>query len=120
MRRNLWQELREQTYRPLSTLKGRVHAIDPMLETSLEGTLNYIMFRIGKFEKKLVRHLKKAEHLTATQLVRAAEVVYPRGDLQERTLNAMSYLGRYGLGLFDALMQAVPESHGKHHMVELS
>jgi bacillithiol synthase len=82
--------------------------------------LNYMMFRIGKFEKKLVRHLKKAEHLTATQLRRAAEALYPNRDLQERTLNGMSYLSRYGMDLVDTLVQAVPESYGKHYMVELS
>ncbi len=116
----LWQELREQVYRPLSALKGRVRAVDPTLETSLEGTLNYMMVRIGKFEKKLVRHLKQAEHLTATQLRRAAEALYPKRDLQERTLNGMSYLSRYGMDVVDTLVQAVPESYGKHYMVELS
>ncbi|MGH8070057.1 MAG: bacillithiol biosynthesis cysteine-adding enzyme BshC [Candidatus Entotheonellia bacterium] len=116
----LWQGLREQVYRPFTELKGRVRAIDPTLETSLEGTLNYMMFRIGKFEKKLVRHLKKAEHLTATQLRRAAEALFPGSGLQERTLNGMSYLSRYGLDLVDTLIQAVPESYGKHYMVELS
>jgi uncharacterized protein YllA (UPF0747 family) len=116
----LWQELREQIYRPFTPLKGQIRAIDPTLETSLEGTLNYMLFRIGKFEKKLLRHLKKAEHLTATQLKRAAEALYPQGDLQERRLNAMSYLSRYGMDLVDTLMQAVPDSHGKHYMVELS
>jgi bacillithiol biosynthesis cysteine-adding enzyme BshC len=116
----LWQNIREQVYRPFSELKGRVRAVDPTLETSLQGTLNYMMYRIGKFEKKLVRHLKKAEHLTATQLRRAAEALYPRRDLQERTLNGMSYLSRYGMALVDTLVQAVPESYGKHYMVELS
>jgi uncharacterized protein YllA (UPF0747 family) len=115
----LWQGLREEVYRPMSELKGRVRALDPTLETSLEGTLNYMMFRIGKFEKTLVRHLKKAEHLTATQLRRAAETLYPRRGLQERTLNGMSYLSRYGMDLVDTLVQAVPESYGKHYMVEL-
>ena len=116
----LWQELREQVYRPFSPLKGQVRAVDPTLETALEGTLNYMMVRIGKFEKKLMRHLKKAEHLTATQLRRAAEALYPARDLQERTLNGMSYLSRYGIDLVDTLAQAVPDSYGKHYMVELS
>jgi bacillithiol synthase len=118
--RALWQGLREQVYRPFHELKPRVRAVDPTLETSLEGTLNYMMFRIGKFEKKLVRHLKQGEHLTATQLRRAAEALFPGRDLQERTLNSMSYLCRYGMDLVDRLVQAVPESHGKHYMVELS
>jgi bacillithiol synthase len=116
----LWQGLREQIYRPFNELKLGVRAIDPTLETSLEGTLNYMMFRIGKFEKKLVRHLKKAEHLTATQLRRAAEALFPGHSLQERTLNGMSYLSRYGMDLVDRLVQAMPESYGKHYMVELS
>jgi uncharacterized protein YllA (UPF0747 family) len=116
----LWQGLREQIYRPLAELKGPVRAVDPTLETALEGTLNYMMFRLGKFEKKLVRHLKKAEHLTATQLRRVAEALFPGGGLQERTLNGMSYLSRYGMDLIEELVQAVPESYGKHFMMELS
>jgi bacillithiol biosynthesis cysteine-adding enzyme BshC len=116
----LWQRLREQVYGPFAQLKEGVRAIDPTLETALEGTLNYMMFRLGKFEKKLIRHLKKAEQLTATQLGRAAGALYPGRDLQERTLNGMSYLSRYGMGLIDTLVQAVPESYGKHFMVELS
>jgi bacillithiol biosynthesis cysteine-adding enzyme BshC len=116
----LWQRLRAEVYRPFGELKGAVHAIDPTLETSLEGTLNYMMFRIGKFEKKLVRHLKKAERLTASHLRRAAEALFPGSGLQERTINGMSYLSRYGMDLVDALVHAVPESYGKHFMVELS
>jgi bacillithiol biosynthesis cysteine-adding enzyme BshC len=115
----LWQGLREQVYRPFTGLKGGVRSIDPTLETSLEGTLNYMMFRIAKFEKKLVRRLKKAEHLTATQLQRAAAALFPGSGLQERTLNGMSYLSRYGMDLVDALVEVVPDSYGKHYMVEL-
>jgi bacillithiol biosynthesis cysteine-adding enzyme BshC len=115
----LWQGLREQVYRPFADLKGAVRAIDPTLETSLEGTLNYMMVRIGRFEKKLVRHLKKAEHLTATQLRQAAEALFPGRGFQERTFNGLSYLSRYGMDFIETLVEAVPESYGKHYMVEL-
>jgi bacillithiol biosynthesis cysteine-adding enzyme BshC len=115
----LWQRLREGVYRPFADLKGRVRAIDPTLETALEGTLNYMLFRLGKFEKKLLRHLKKGEQVTATQMRRAAHVMFPGRGLQERTLNGMSWLGRYGMDLIDELVRAVPASYGKHFMVEL-
>jgi bacillithiol synthase len=115
----LWQGLREQVYRPFADLKGAVRAIDPTLETSLEGTLNYMMVRIGRFEKKLVRHLKKAEHLTATQLRQAAEALFPGRGFQERTFNGLSYLSRYGMDFIETLVEAVPEGYGKHYMVEL-
>jgi bacillithiol biosynthesis cysteine-adding enzyme BshC len=116
----LWQRLREDVYRPFAGLKGAVRAIDPTLETSLEGTLNYMLFRLGKFEKKLIRHLKKGEHVTALHMRRAAQMLFPGGQLQERTLNGMSWLSRYGTVLVDELVQTVPASHGKHFMVELS
>lgn len=116
----LWQRLREEVYRPFVGLKEAVRAVDPTLETSLEGTLNYMLFRIGKFEKKLIRHLKKAEHITATHMRRAAQVLYPGQGLQERTLNGMSWLSRYGMELVDELIKTVPASHGKHFIVELS
>ncbi len=116
----LWQRLREEVYRPFAGLKGAVRALDPPLEGSLEGTLNYMMFRIGKFEKKLVRQLKKTESLTATQLKHAALALFPGDGLQERTLNGMVFVSRYGLQLIDELVRALPESYGKHFMVELS
>jgi bacillithiol synthase len=117
--RKLWQELREQVYRPFVDLKGAVRAIDPTLETSLEGTLNYMMFRLGRFEKKLVRHLKQAEYLTAMQLRQAAEALFPERGMQERRFNGVSYLSRYGMDFIETLVEAVPESYGKHYMVEL-
>jgi uncharacterized protein YllA (UPF0747 family) len=78
-----------------------------------------MMFRIGRFEKKLVRHLKKAEHLTATQLRQAAEALFPGRGLQERVFNGMPYLSRYGMDSLEALVEAVPEGYGTHYMVEL-
>ncbi|MBI3327623.1 MAG: bacillithiol biosynthesis cysteine-adding enzyme BshC [Nitrospinae bacterium] len=116
----VWERLRKEVYRPFAEVKGAVRALDPTLETSLEGTLNYMLFRIGKFEKKLVRHLKKAEHLTATQVRRAALALFPGSGLQERTLNSIEFVSRYGLHLIDELVQSVPESYGRHFMVELS
>lgn len=116
----VWQQLREEVYRPFRGLKEPVRVLDPTLETSLEGTLNYMLFRMGKFEKKLVRHLKRAEQMTATQLRRAALALFPGSGLQERTLNSVEFVSRYGLQLIDELVQAVPESYGKHFMVELS
>jgi bacillithiol biosynthesis cysteine-adding enzyme BshC len=115
----LWQRLREEVYRLVAALKGEVRALDPTLETALEGTLNYMMVRLGKFEKKLLRRLKKAEQVTALQWRRAAQALFPGRGLQERTLNGMSWCSRYGLELVDALVQAVPASYGKHVWVEL-
>jgi bacillithiol biosynthesis cysteine-adding enzyme BshC len=116
----LWQRLREEVYRPLAELKGTVRMIDPTLETSLEGTMNYMMVRIGKFERKLLRHLKKAEQVTTQQLRRVGTTLFPERGLQERMGNGMSYLSRYGMDLMDELLQAVPASYGQHYMVELS
>jgi bacillithiol synthase len=116
----LWQRLREEVYGPLAELKGAVRTIDPTLETSLEGTLNYMLFRIGKFERTLLRHLKKAEQATAQQLGRAGMALFPEHGLQERMGNGMSYLSRYGMDFLDELLQAVPASYGQHYMVELS
>jgi uncharacterized protein YllA (UPF0747 family) len=116
----VWQRSREEVYRPFLGMKGAIRALDPTLETALEGTLNYMLFRLGKFEKKLIRRLKQAEHSTALQLRRAAMALFPGHGLQERTLNGVAFVGRYGLPWIDELVQAVPESYGKHFMVELS
>jgi uncharacterized protein YllA (UPF0747 family) len=82
--------------------------------------MNYMMVRIGKFERKLLRHLKKAEQVTTQQLRRVGTTLFPERGLQERMGNGMSYLSRYGMDLMDELLQAVPASYGQHYMVELS
>jgi uncharacterized protein YllA (UPF0747 family) len=79
-----------------------------------------MLFRLGKFERKLIRHMKRAEQVTARHMHRAAHAVFPGRELQERTLNGISWLSRYGLDLVDELMPAVPTSYGKHFLVELS
>jgi hypothetical protein len=45
--------------------------------------------------------------------------LYPNGDLQERTLSAYYFLGKYGAGFVDALLEALPEDTAVHHFGEI-
>jgi hypothetical protein len=54
----LWQNIREQVYRPFSELKGRVRAVDRRSKPPWR-TLNYMMYRIGKFEKSWCAILRR-------------------------------------------------------------
>jgi uncharacterized protein YllA (UPF0747 family) len=58
-------------------------------------------------EKKITSHKKKRSEIEVRQLARAAANLAPGGTAQDRALNAIPYLARYGPDLVHDLLDAI-------------
>jgi bacillithiol biosynthesis cysteine-adding enzyme BshC len=90
----------EEGYRRVEAAALR---IDPMLAGPLQAGLNGSVVRLAEVERRIVRHLKRQRGLELDQLARAGANLYPLGQPQERVLNIIPYLARYGQELLPAL-----------------
>lgn len=88
-------------------MKGAV-SIDPTLEGWVRAVSNRALSQVHDAEKKVTRHLKKRSEIEVRQLGRAAANLAPGGTAQDRALNAVPYLARYGPGLVHDLLEAIP------------
>jgi bacillithiol synthase len=77
--------------------------IDATLRTPLQSARNSSFVALDDAEKKIAQHLKKQNAIVVEQIEKAAHNLYPFGQPQERVLNVLQFLVRYGPELLDAI-----------------
>ena len=82
-------------------------AVDPTLKGPIQSARNAAYVQLGEIEKKVVQHLKRQNAIGVEQLEKAAVNLFPLGQPQERVLNVMPYLARYGPALLEAVAGAI-------------
>jgi uncharacterized protein YllA (UPF0747 family) len=70
---------------------------------SLEGLRRAVMHRFERTERRFVAAVKRRETDLMRDIATAAAALYPEGNRQERMLNFVPFLARYGQGLLDAM-----------------
>lgn len=99
--------LRADVERGYEALAAAAERIDPTLRGWLEGERNRSLARVRAAERKVARHVRKRHAVELEQLRKAAVNLYPQGTPQERLLNALPYLARYGPGLLESVADAI-------------
>lgn len=82
-------------------------AIDPTLKGPIQSARNSAFVQLEEIEKKIVQHLKRRNAIGVEQLEKAAVNLFPLGQPQERVLNVVPYLARYGAALLEAIADAI-------------
>lgn len=105
--------LREDVRGGYDRLAAAAQAIDPTLRGWLEGTSNAALGQLETAEKKIATHLRKKSEVGLEQLRKAAANLYPEGSPQERVLNPLPFLARYGTELLIELLAAMEPGIGR-------
>jgi uncharacterized protein YllA (UPF0747 family) len=88
-------------------LRDAAAAIDPTLRKWIEGVRNSALAESESAEKKVASHLKKKSEVELEQLRKAASNLFPESSPQERLLNVLPYIARYGSGLLPDVARAM-------------
>lgn len=99
--------LRRQLDEGYEALLGATKSIDPTLKGPLTAAKNTSHVALREAEKKILSHLKEQQATTLEQLEKAAANLSPGGAAQERALNPVQYLARYGPELLSAVAEAL-------------
>lgn len=86
--------------------------IDPTLRKPVESAKHAALAGAAEIEKRLVSHLKQHNEILVTQLAKARQNLFPLGRPQERVLNVVPYLVRYGRD-FLTRADAACEAHAR-------
>jgi len=90
-----------------AALVEAARAIDPTLKGPIQSARNAAYVQLEEIEKKIVQHLKRQNAIGVEQLEKAAVNLFPLGQPQERVLNVVPYLARYGPALLEAVAGAI-------------
>ena len=93
--------------REYDRLTGGAESIDPTLGGWLAGQRNGILGQLQAAEKKITSHRKKRSEIETEQLRKAASNLQPDGVAQERALNPLPLVARYGAGILADMAEAI-------------
>jgi bacillithiol biosynthesis cysteine-adding enzyme BshC len=102
----------------------RIHAehgawiaeVDATLAASAESVLKEQQNALEKLRQKLMRALKQKEETRLRRSRQIRESLFPNGNLQEREWAMIHVMNRYGLGVWDELIEAWSEAFPDTHM----
>lgn len=99
--------LRSSTVGGYRALLGTVPDPDGSVERALGRLRNRALRDLREAERSVVHHTKEQEAARMQLLARARAVLRPRGEPQERVLNILPFLARYGPTLLDGIASAI-------------
>ncbi len=111
----LWEQARAAALRPIAELAADFATEHPDLAQRAEQVRGKIEFLLKDLESRSLAELRKKSDTARNQLERARTRLFPNGGLQERTLSAYYFLGKYGPGLVEQLLEALPQDTALHH-----
>ena len=101
------------------TLKGEVRPLDPTLAGVVETTAEHMQRELKTLHHKIIHAAKRKDETLRRQFQRTRTLAFPGGHPQERTLNLVFALNRYGLAVGDRLVEQLPLDTGKHYVLTL-
>jgi bacillithiol biosynthesis cysteine-adding enzyme BshC len=108
--------------RSLEALREKVNQADPTLDGALTSLKGKVLTSVRDFENKTLAAERKRHATTKAQLDKLLAALLPSGELQERELNLVYFLNKYGLQYFEAIKQLlhpVSLDFHEHHVLHL-
>ena len=98
-------EIRGAVGKGAGTLAKAAQEIDSTLKGPVTHARNAAFSAFDDAERKILQAVKRQNEITLGQLEKAQKNLFPDGKPQERVLNALYYLARYGPELIPTLLE---------------
>lgn len=102
-------KLRSDLVESFDRLVEQVEDVDPTLIGSLGAVRNHLLFGSGRAERKILRAIKRRDQVAIERLDRALDTLRPQGGRQDRVLNVLPFLARYGSRFLAEVDRAIDE-----------
>lgn len=103
----------------LNSLRSGLNKIDPTLIAPLDGTVGKIRSQVEVLRQKTVAAQQRQHEVFMRQVDKAALLMIPGGQFQERTLNVLYFLNKYGPEFVRWLTGELRIDGFKHQLIRL-
>ena len=115
----LFADVEEKINSELNRLDQAVSNIDATLAANLATRRRKIVYHIAALREKTLRAHLRNDETFRRRLDALFATVLPNDGLQERTVNVVTYLNRYGLNFIDWVYEAIDLDDKDHRIIEL-
>lgn len=115
----LFAQVEENINSELNRLDQAVSNIDSTLAANLATRRRKIVYHIAALREKTLRAHLRNDETFRRRLDTVFAIVLPNDGLQERTINVVSFLNKYGLNFIDWVYDAIDLDDKEHRVIEL-
>ncbi len=115
----VFNSLRQEVSKSMIRATKQAEAVNKSLVESIQIARTNILKTIETLDNKFASKIKENDLVTRQQIMKTSHNLFPNGNLQERQINVLEYLMKYG----DRFLQTVYESfskakYGQHVVIE--
>ncbi len=108
----------EEARARLEMIKAMMPSIDPTLVGAADTTLERMHDTLKHLHTKIIHASKRKHETLRRQFTRAQALGFPEGHPQERIVDIVFFLNRYGQALCDRLIEGLPLDMGQHYIAQ--
>jgi bacillithiol biosynthesis cysteine-adding enzyme BshC len=116
---DMFQNVGTRVKESLNELKFGINQIDPTLLGALETTRSKIESQLSVLKEKTIIAQKKKNEIALKQVEKVANNTLPFGELQERQINVIYFMNKYGLDFVKWLTEELRIDLFQHQIVHL-
>ncbi len=90
---------------------------DPTLKASADKLVTEFESAIDRVKGKLIRSVKQKEQTGLNRVHRVKNALFPDNGLQERTISGIYFMNKYGMDLWDRVIDAFIDEKADMHLV---
>jgi len=93
---------------------------DPTLKASADKLISEFESSIDRVKGKLIRSVKQKEQMSLNRIHRVKNALFPDNGLQERTISGIYFMNKYGLEIWDRIIEAFDDlKPDKHYTIDI-
>lgn len=116
---NTLEKKRNEISKILDSLEQELVSSEPALKQNLETTRGKIDYELKRLGEKLFQAYRQKDQTLKEQVYKAKKNLFPDNKLQERVLNLVPYLMKYGFEFVDFLYNKVEIEKVDHQLLEV-
>jgi bacillithiol synthase len=113
----LFEGIDRQLVEGTAQLKPVAVSVDPTLAGAVDTTLGRVQETFKTLQGKILHASKKKDDTLRRQFARTRTLVFPGGTPQERALNVVFFINRYGPALMARLIETLPPVANAHYVI---
>lgn len=110
---------REKVREVLDDLEKKLLSSEPDLKSNLENTKKKIDYELKRLGEKLFQAHRQKNQILREQIYKVKNNLFPENKLQERVLNILPFLIKYGSEFIDLLYEKVDVEKIDHQLIEV-
>ncbi len=104
----------------LDDIENKVQNVDLTLKNNFETVKNKIYYQVENIKHKTIEMEKKKFSTISNQIEKSANSFFPNDNWQERELNVIYFLNKYGILFFEKLFEEIEIENFNHQIFHIS